>query len=215
MKRVFGELVGNEFIITTYNSESGYIIPDKINQERKIAITIEESVDSLVKKKPLSDEEKCVTRWDFLYRVLGMGFEGIEDRYREYVSGLYSERDLLNPITWAEVAYLLYYVVGMERSISWNTIKPEGNIRVCVVQEVLEDSTKRLDERLAKYKSSRDMDSYIEYMVEGYRYIPLPMYCAFRNIVHDLREDNDFKYKLESWELFKNISVSEVDALLG
>ena len=208
MGRIIAEIVGDKLIVTKYDS-NGFVIPDKITQDRKIISIIRGNLDKDISKTQdvLDDKDYAVTREEFLVKILSMGSECVE-RYSKFGKGLYSEKDMKKGITWSEVAYLVHYVLGLPNSIDWNTIKPSKNDRVCVVHEIV-SGDKVLDERLASYKSRLDMENYIGSIVSGKRYIPLPMYFSFVDLLNNPGLETDLSIDM----MFKKVSRAEFELL--
>lgn len=205
MGKISAELIGDSIVVTRYETD-GFIIPDKISQEKNIVSIITNNIDTDVKEEnSLEQDEIAVNRGKFLYTLLSLGDEGCKGRYLEYCKGLYSEMDMKRGITWSEVAYLLYYVGGLDRKLRWSDIKPKEGYKVCVLQEI-SDGRKVVNEKLAMYKNRLDMEYYIKAIVSGKRYIPLPLYCSFIELMNndgleiELKEDMMFK-KISEYDL--------------
>lgn len=210
MGRIIAEIVDNRLIVTEYKSSDGFVIPDKIVQDKKVVATIKDNIDTDTDSNvdvPIDPKELAVPREEFLIKLLSMS-EGCVSRYSKYGKGLYSEKDMKKGITWAEVTYLLHYVGGVENSIDWSSIKPRVEDRVCVLHEIVYGK-KKLDEKLASYKNRVDMEYYIGSIISGKRYIPLPLYCSFVDLSYN--EGVDIELNLDM--MFKKISVHEFNLL--
>ncbi|MGV3076457.1 hypothetical protein ACEE21_15370 [Clostridium baratii] len=210
MGRIFSELVGNEIVVTKYES-NGFVIPDKLSQE-KIEVVSKIIDDSLDKEDTLSsinDFELGVSRREFIFKLLSMSNECV-DKYSVYGKGLYSFEDMDKGITLAEVAYLVYYVGGVKRTLKWGSIEPSEKFKICVLQELV-NGKKLINERLAMYKNRVDMEYYIKSIRDGKRYIPLPLYCSFVDLINN----PDVDIKLDESMLFKRLSKAELNSLLG
>lgn len=210
MGRIVSELVGGEVIITKYKS-SRFIIPEEISQE-KIKVINDSILNSLDEdsNSVFTDDNTAVFRRDFIYKLLSINDECIK-RFEVYGKGLYSYDDLNKGITWSEVAYLLHYVAGLDKSINWNTINPV-KYKVCVLHEVTNGS-KILNHKISMYKNRLDMEGYIKSMVTGKRYIPLPLYCSFIDLCYNSKYKEDFG--LNEDMLFKKVSISDLNKIFG
>lgn len=207
MGRIIAEMLNNEIVVTRYESSGGFIIPDNISQKKNLVAIIKGNLDEDEKIEELLPEELAVSREEFLMVLLDKS-EECQKRYLEYGKGLYSSRDVKKGITWAEVAYLVYYVGGIDKSLDWNSIKPRKEDRVCILNEIV-DGKKKLDAKLADYKNRLDMEYYIKSIIGGNRYIPLPMYCAFV----DLCAKDDLNIDLNMDIMFKKLSKQELSEL--
>lgn len=208
MGRIFSELVGNEIIVTRYES-NGFVIPDRLSQDKINIVNsvMSSNIDSDDSMSCVGDDSLAVSRRDFIFKLLSMSDSCIE-RYSEYCKDLYSYDDMSRGITLCEVAYLIYYVGGVSRTLDWGSINPGKSFKVCVLQE-LDNSRKVINEKLAMYKNRLDMDSYIKSMRTGARYIPLPLYCAFV----DFMNNGDVDIVTDESFFFKKLSKSELDRL--
>lgn len=99
------------------------------------------------------------------------------------IHGMYSYRDMEGAITWLEMAYLLYGVLGVKKPQKWSTINP-GDFNVSVMTHIV-NGKKRMDNRFASYKQKRWMKSYLTDLRRGKRYTPFPAYCSFVNMKQD------------------------------
>lgn len=210
MIKLFGALVSGEFIITRYESEGNYIIPDAISQERKTALVAELIEEDHSEDEVIPKSEACVSRMTFVNKVLDMANEEIVGRYQHFAGGLYSREDLQDAVTWCEVAYFLYYVLGAKKSLNWNNIEPMASQGICVLHHVCEDGEKVLVHSLADYKTKKSMSSYIRDMRTRARYIPLPLYCSFVDLVNSLSDGEDGIILKEN-EMFKEVSVEDFE----
>lgn len=210
MGRILSELVGEEIIVTRYES-NGFVIPDKLSQEKFdiVSRSISDNLDTDDKDKILSSDEIAVGRGEFLFRLLSMSDECV-DKYSIYGKGLYSSNDMNKGITLAEVAYLVYYVGGIKRTLNWSNIKPSKKFKVCVLQELVEGK-KLINEKLAMYKNRQDMEYYIKSIRNGERFIPLPLYCAYVDFMNN--EDVDLELTEELF--FKRLSEAEFNSIFG
>lgn len=210
MGKIVSELVGSEIIVTRYESD-GLYIPDRLSQEKVEIVT--KSINSNLDKDDisliLSDDEISVSREDFIFSLLSMSDECIE-RYSVYGKGLYSSSDMIRGITLAEVAYLVYYVGGVERTLNWDNIEPSKKFKICVLQELI-DGEKLINEKLSMYKNRVDMEYYIKSIRDGKRFIPIQLYCSFI----DLANNPDVDIALDENLFFKRLSKSEFNILLG
>lgn len=203
MGKISAKLTNNQIIVTRYESD-GYVIPKKISQEKNVIAIIDKNIDTDADIGVLEPEYKAVPRRDFIIKLL-TSVEDIEDSYSVYAKGLYSSRDMGKGITWAEVAYLLYYVGKVDRLLDWRDIKPDPNYHVCVLQEIV-DNRKVLNEKLAMYKNRIDMESYINSIISGKRYIPLPLYCAYVELI----SNPDLNLELSIGSMFKKVSEKDL-----
>lgn len=210
MGRILSELVGEEIIVTRYES-NGFVIPDKLSQEKFdiVSRSISDNLDTDDKDKILSSDEIAVGRGEFLFRLLSMSDECV-DKYSIYGKGLYSSNDMNKGITLAEVAYLVYYVGGINRTLNWSNIKPSKKFKVCVLQELVEGK-KLINEKLAMYKNRQDMEYYIKSIRNGERFIPLPLYCAYV----DFMNNKDVDLELTEDLFFKRLSEAEFNSIFG
>lgn len=210
MGRIISELVGNKIVVTKYES-NGFVIPDKLSQEKiqLVSNVMNSNLDRDDSEYLLSDDEIAISRGDFIFKLLSMSDECVE-KYKIYGKGLYSSSDMLRGITLAEVAYLVYYVGGVSRTLNWGSIKPSENLKVCVLQELL-NGKKVINEKLAMYKNRIDMEYYIKATRDGKRYIPLPLYCAFIDLINN----PDVDLELDESLFFKRLSKLEFEKLLG
>lgn len=210
MGRIIAELVNDNIVVTKYES-NGFIIPDRISQKNLEVITntINSNLDKDNYGISISDENIAVCRKDFILRLLSMDDDCINN-YAIFGKGLYSSNDMSRGITIAEVAYLLYYIGGVRRTLVWDNIKPSSSFKVCVLQDII-DGKRLINEKLALYKNRLDMEYYIKSMRIGKRYIPLPLYCAFIDLINNPEVDLD----LTESDFFKKLSKSEFDSLLG
>lgn len=210
MGRILSELVGEEIIVTRYES-NGFVIPDKLSQEKFdiVSRSISDNLDTDDKDKILSSDEIAVGRGEFLFRLLSMSDECV-DKYSIYGKGLYSSNDMNKGITLAEVAYLVYYVGGIKRTLNWSNIKPSKKFKVCVLQELVEGK-KLINEKLAMYKNRQDMEYYIKSIRNGERFIPLPLYCAYV----DFMNNEDVDLELTEDLFFKRLSEAEFNSIFG
>lgn len=210
MGRILSELVGEEIIVTRYES-NGFVIPDKLSQEKFdiVSRSISDNLDTDDKDKILSSDEIAVGRGEFLFRLLSMSNECV-DKYSIYGKGLYSSNDMNKGITLAEVAYLVYYVGGINRTLNWSNIKPSKKFKVCVLQELVEGK-KLINEKLAMYKNRQDMEYYIKSIRNGERFIPLPLYCAYV----DFMNNEDVDLELTEGLFFKRLSEAEFNSIFG
>lgn len=210
MGRIISELVGDKIVVTKYES-NGFVIPDKLSQEKiqLVSNVMNSNLDRDDSEYLLSDDEIAISRGDFIFKLLSMSDECVE-KYKIYGKGLYSSSDMFRGITLAEVAYLVYYVGGVSRTLNWGSIKPSENFKVCVLQELL-NGKKVINEKLAMYKNRIDMEYYIKAIRDGKRYIPLPLYCAFIDLINN----PDVDLELDESLFFKRLSKSEFEKLLG
>lgn len=208
MGRIFVDMVKDNIVITRYVSD-GFVIPENISQKRRVVAIIESNLDLDKDCTPLPEDRVAVPREDFLTTILGYGEEN-QVRYFTYGKGLYSMNDMRRGITWAEVAYLLYYIGGLDKVLNWREVKPLSNYNVCVLHEI-SDGRKILDEKLADYKNRLDMEYYIKLMASGSRYVPLPMYCSFV----DLLNHEDSGISLNMGNMFDKVSKKDIEMLLG
>lgn len=210
MGRILSELVGEEIIVTRYES-NGFVIPDKLSQEKFdiVSRSISDNLDTDDKDKILSSDEIAVGRGEFLFRLLSMSDECV-DKYSIYGKGLYSSNDMNKGITLAEVAYLVYYVGGIKRTLNWSNINPSKKFKVCVLQELVEGK-KLINEKLAMYKNRQDMEYYIKSIRNGERFIPLPLYCAYV----DFMNNEDVDLELTEDLFFKRLSEAEFNSIFG
>lgn len=205
MGKIIAELHDNKVFVTRYESPSGFIIPDKLSQEKSI---IRENIDQEeVVEEVSTDDKLAVPRQEFIEMLLKLN-KNCQEAYKIYGKGLYSYKDLAKGITWAEVAYLLYYIGGIKRTVDWGDIKPQKEDRVCVLNEIV-NNQKNLDEKLADYKNRLDMANYIKAIIKRDRYIPLPMYCAFS----DLLLNDSINIALQKEDMFKKISKADFKML--
>lgn len=218
MGRISAEVVGNDIIVTKYDSD-GSIIPNKITQNRKVVAIINKNLDSDPEKDikvEAGPEEIAVPREEFIVRLLSTS-EDCARRYGVYGKGLYSESDMRRGITWAEVAYLLHYVGGYKDNVDWNTIRPRPQDKVCVLHKIEQGTGDKtgteLDERLASYKNRLDMERYIGTIVAGKRYIPLPLYCSFVDMLNNT--DMGIGVVLNIDMMFKKVAQSDLERILG
>lgn len=210
MGRIISELVGNKIVVTKYES-NGFVIPYKLSQEKiqLVSNVMNSNLDRDDSEYLLSDDEIAISRGDFIFKLLSMSDECVE-KYKIYGKGLYSSSDMLRGITLAEVAYLVYYIGGVSRTLNWGSIKPSENFKVCVLQELL-NGKKVINEKLAMYKNRIDMEYYIKAIRDGKRYIPLPLYCAFIDLINN----PDVGLELDESLFFKRLSKLEFEKLLG
>lgn len=210
MGRIISELVGSEIVVTKYES-NGFVIPDKLSQEKIEVVSkiIDDSLDREDNSSSVNDCEIGVSRREFIFKLLSMSNECV-DRYSTYGKGLYSFEDMDKGITLSEVAYLVYYVGGVKRTLKWGNIEPSEKFKVCVLQELV-NGKKLINEKLAMYKNRVDMEYYIKSIRDGKRYIPLPLYCSFIDLINNA----DVDIELDESMLFKRLSKSEFNNLLG
>lgn len=210
MGRIISELVGEEIIVTKYES-NGFVIPDNLSQEKINIVTrsINSNLDKDELENILSDDEIAISRETFLFKLLSMSDECV-DRYSIYGKGLYSSNDMKKGITLSEVAYLVYYVGGISRTLNWSEIKPSSNYKVCVLQELV-DGKKLINEKLAMYKNRVDMEYYIKSIRDGNRFIPLPLYCSFIDLINN----SDIDFHIDKSMFFRRLSKSEFENLLA
>lgn len=118
------------------------------------------------------------------------GLCGVESYYRPAVAfllganegkdsftGMYNWRDIEEPITWLEVAYLLYEVFGLEHTIDWNQKNPK--LRLTILRDV---ASGNVITSIQEYKGSELVGDYLGSMRSGKRGIPLPFLSAFRDL---------------------------------
>lgn len=195
-----------KLVITKYGS-NGTIIPMGINQDNEITAMITDNWDSDKEEpKELEPDKKAVSRIDFLKALLSN--VDCKENYLKYAKGLYSKNDMERGITLGEAAYLLYYVAGLDKTLDWNSIKPENGLGVCVLKE-MSGNESRLCEQLAKYKNKKEMEYYIKAMKCGERYIPLPMYCAYVDFLN--RDDVDLGF--DDSMIFMRLSESNLKVM--
>lgn len=207
MGRIFVEMISGNIVVTRYESD-GFVIPDNISQKKKVVAIINSNLDSDKKDEQIPLEQLAVPREEFLSTLLGLS-EKCQEKYITYGKGLYSMEDMRKGITWAEVAYLLYYVGGIDKSLDWNSIRPRQEDRVCVLHEIVYGK-KGLDEKLASYKNRLDMEYYIRSIISGSRYIPLPLYCSFVDLCNN---DSVSELNLDMSMMFKKMSKHELNLL--
>ena len=206
MGKIIAELNGNKIVVTRYES-NGFIIPDRISQEKKIISIINSSIDTDEVEETVVDSNlKVVPRNKFIYKLLSESGEESKDNYLKYCKGLYSERDMNRGITWAEASYLIYFVGGLEKSLDWNTIKPTKGFKVSVVQDII-SGQKYISDRLASYKNRLDMEYYIKAIIKGERYVPFPLYCAFKDL------ENKGVCPVDEVNMFRKMSEKELEEL--
>lgn len=210
MSRIIAEVKDGSLVVTRFESKEGFVIPDDIVQSKRAVSIIYKNLDADTEDSNgvVDDSKLAVSREEFLLKVLSIS-ESCMERYSKFGKGLYSKSDMQRGITWAEVAYLLHYVVGLEESLDWNEIRPAKDDRVCVSHEIVYGK-KRLDEKLASYKNRLDMERYISSIVSGKRYIPLPLYCSFI----DLMNQDGLETELTLNMMFKKISKEEFKLLI-
>ena len=209
MGRIFSELADNEIIVTKYES-NGFIIPDKLSQEKIEVMTklIDDNLDREDSSSLSCNSDTGVSRREFLFKLLGMSDECLK-KYSKYGKGLYSFEDMNRGITLCEVAYLVYYVGGVDRVLDWNNIKESEKYKVCVLLELV-NGKKIVNEKLAMYKNSIDMENYIKSIRSGKRFIPLPLYCAYMDFI----SNTDVDICCDENMLFRRITRSEFNSLL-
>lgn len=208
MGKIIVEVVNDSVIITEYTTK-GFVIPDKISQVvEEVPVKLK---GTKIKGKPVSElspDMLAYTRGDFIMNLLSYDTVNVT-RYRTFCQELYSEKDQKRGITWGEVAYLLYYVGGLERNYDWNEIKPDKDLRIGILKEEHNGEIK-LDECLGHYRNSLSFDDYITKMRCGVRPIPLIMYNSFVNFV--MAYGVDFGVNISM--LFKKVSVVEIEKVL-
>lgn len=179
MGRLFIDLKGDKLVVSKHEAR-GKLLPDKIVENTYLVSVIEDSLD---KPEEVVSESKNlkVTRKEFILKLLSMDGQYVE-KYKNYCLGLYTELDMQGYITWGEVAYLLYFVADLDRSLDWGKINT-GNFRVCVLYDLV-DNTKMVNDKLMMYKNKTNMREYIMQMVKGKRYIPIPLYFAFYDFIN-------------------------------
>lgn len=109
-----------------------------------------------------------------------------------YVSRLYDWVDVSNPITWGEVAYLLYIEFGFPKKLDWLKVG-EGYSTAVLFHEDGENTTLVMD--LNNYKSTAYLSDYLVHIRRGIRHLPYPMVGAYEElknggIVNHLRKDD-------------------------
>lgn len=208
MGKIIAQLEGNQIIVTRYDYD-GQVIPNNISQEKRLVALIKGNIDEDKVEKNLEPSDIAVPRGEFLYKLLSM----VDDegaKYSEYAKGLYSSKDMNRGITWSEVAYLLYYVGGLKKTLDWRKITPVDGYKVCVLQEI-NNGHKVVNEKLAMYKNRIDMEYYLNSIRLGERFIPLPLYCAYCDLVEKSKEELEFI--LDMSMMFKKVSEEELSML--
>lgn len=216
MGKISAQLVENSIIITKFNS-NGFIVPYGISQERNIVSVISSNVDMDTSEDDSREKDsvvRAVSRGEFIFKLLSLlekQGSDLESKYSFFCKGLYSESDLKKGITWSEAAYLLYYVGELGRCLDWKSIKPKEGYRICVLQEVVH-GRKVINEKLAMYKNRLDMEYYIRSIVKGDRFIPLPLYCAYYDLISSGSLDGIAELNLSM--MFRKVSEDEFNRLL-
>ncbi len=124
------------------------------------------------KTKKVLNEQGCLTR--------GAAISFLRD-YRNLKEDFipYSQSDLLNPITYGELGYLLVY--GCKEEVSYpklGSFKPDSRTRLSIIQ--VEGVAQKMPEyRLGQYSSSKVFDDYLEDIRTSARPVPVPLYYGF------------------------------------
>lgn len=209
MGRLAAKLTEKCIVVTKYSSD-GFIIPYSITHEKKILDVISENIDS-TKQVSLDGKIKAVARGSFIYTMLSGKGEEYFDKYNTYCKGLFSERDMSLGITWAEASYLLYFVLGYSKNLKWDDIVPIDGYKVCVIHDVSDKGLSAVY-LLSDYKNSLDMEVYVGNIIEGTRYIPLPLYCSFVDLMSGA---DKFGITLSIDDMFRKVTDEEFYKLFG
>lgn len=168
--------------------------------------------------------------WDKLKREEKISEEVYKDNNRNFLSlkydffneatnlacrkdnfiGMYMSKDeYAGYITWAEASYIVFYVFRewvKKAGTDWIKDKQEGVFLSTIT--VSKGDRKFLESRIYPYKTNEGMDDYIELMRTGARYIPLPLYASFMNMVRRGIVDNKMLFKqVERQELAKILDL--------
>lgn len=107
-------------------------------------------------------------------------------RGKRTVENLYNRRDIEGPLTWLELGYWLFVVLGASPRVKFSEItKKNGYIDPDVGLSVLTNNVngqEQMDLRFSAYKQTKWMKTYLNDIREGSRYIPFPAYYGFVNI---------------------------------
>lgn len=122
-------------------------------------------------------------------------------------SDLYDWLDLEKPITFGEIGYLLYVVLGKERKLDWSKIQFSVPTSVLTKETW---GTKIADMNLSSYKSSSYFDEFLNDLYWGSRAIPLPMNASFQ----ELREALSGTVELSDNHLPRKVSRKETKLIL-
>lgn len=118
---------------------------------------------------------------------------------------LYSRNEILKPITWCELGYLWYYVLGNRPTLSISALRPK--VKVCVLKETDPNSSSKINHKLKDYKAGLSMTQYLEDIKEGRRYMPVCLCHSFECLV------------VEGWvnegEFLKELTEKDLDKFLG
>lgn len=112
------------------------------------------------------------------------------------VEDLYEYRDMGGAVTWFELAYILYFLVGFKPTFTWTTVEPPSQLRVSLITND-SDGVRRLETKLQEYKGSFVyLKSYINALQTGKKAIPLPVFWALEELRRQFPEKLDSSY---SW----------------
>lgn len=125
----------------------------------------------------------------------------------ENFRGLYNWRDIGKPATWGELAYILYLVMDLDKTLDWNTINP-GELNVSAVVEKV-GGIDTVVESLHAYKQTPFFNNYLHSIRKGERFVPMVMFCAFKdlqNITGDLVQDDWLLREVSKGEFEKTLA---------
>lgn len=124
----------------------------------------------------LEDEVQALAGAETYYRP---ALRWLYSQGRQFITGLYSFRDLEGPVTWFEYAYIVFFVLQKSSQLNPAEAKPSKDVSVSVIYNNIRGK-KITDIRLTSYKQTNWMKSYLEDIKRGKRYLAYPAYLAFR-----------------------------------
>ena len=96
----------------------------------------------------------------------------------------YRKKDLLSPITYGELGYLLTYAVGGNLP-KLGLYKPLDSRMKLSIINIQSSQGKKPEYRLSQYTSSKVFDDYLEDIRQGSRPIPVPLFYGYMHIFKD------------------------------
>lgn len=186
--------------LRTNYKEEVFKEPNIEEQLTNIAISRGKAIDMIYNH--LSEKKYSSKGLDFFSDALDW-FWDVGDK--AYLSGLYEKADFLMPVTWSELGYWWFYVLGNENPVELKSLKPY--VKVCVLKETDPDQKTRLNFKLPDYKNMNSMMSYLYEIQRGTRYMPICLFHAFEGL-------RELGY-VNKGEFFKEITESELEKFLN
>ena len=121
-------------------------------------------------------DKSYISRLDFINKV-----NTLNDEAQEIMKGVYTENDLLYPITYAEMTHWLIVLDILKPVLSYYEVTTKAEDLGLSVYMIKDNGS--LSSDLGNYKMSPDMEGYLRSIINGYRYSPVIFVYSFLNFI--------------------------------